>query len=202
MSRIYTVIHAVDQAQVEQNLRIAIEANVDGVFLINHEVHVADLRTLLLLMRKQFPDTWIGVNYLGGVSQYLLPQLADKAHGLWMDGLPRTKLNLGIPVLGGVGFKYQHTGLTLEQEVAKALPLVDVLVTSGPGTGEAADPRKVEYLKSLAPNTPLGLASGLTPENVKNYLPWVDWLLVATGVSKDFTHLCPVKLAAFVDAAR
>lgn len=200
-SKVYPVIHAQEGRQVQRNIDIAIDAGVAGVFLINHDISMAQLRILLSRARIQYPDLWIGVNYLGAAEQNL-PDLTQPACGLWMDGVPTVKLPLSIPVLGGVGFKYQYTGLTIEEEVARALPLVDVLVTSGSGTGYAAEPNKVAYIKSLAPDTPLGLASGLTPENVGSYLPFVDWLLVATGVGRDFYNLCPDKLGDFVAAVK
>jgi uncharacterized protein len=36
---------------------------------------------------------------------------------------------------------------------------------------------------------PLAIASGITPENVEAYLPYVDAFLVATGISSSFTEL-------------
>lgn len=201
MSKVYPVIHVVNANQVESNIAVAVEAGVDGVFLINHHVDVADLKFLLENARMNNPGFWIGANFLGA-PLHALPVLAKHAQGLWVDGLPTNPLNLGIPVLGGVAFKYQHTGRSLEEEVSRAAPLVDVLCTSGPATGHAADVDKVKRIKELAPNKPLALASGLTPDNVNTYLPWVDWLLVATGVSSDFTHLDPDKLQSFVSAVR
>lgn len=34
--------------------------------------------------------------------------------------------------------------------------------------------------------TPIAIASGITPENVVEYLPFVDAYLVSTGISADF----------------
>lgn len=39
----------------------------------------------------------------------------------------------------------------------------------------------------------LAVASGVTPENVQDYLPYVDDFLVATGISKNFHTLDPEK---------
>jgi|SaaInlLV_10m_DNA_4_1040232.scaffolds.fasta_scaffold05631_6 uncharacterized protein len=201
MSRVYPVIHAQTADQVSRNIDVAREAGVDGVFLINHEIGITDLHTIFMQMRARFVDTWIGLNYLGA-PEHALSAMTLQANGLWMDNLPTQRLDLGCPVLGGVAFKYQHTGLSLEAEVQHASPLVDVLCTSGPATGAAADVSKVARLRELAPDREIGLASGLTPENVREYTPFVDWLLVATGVGSDFYNLDPAKLASFVEAAR
>ena len=49
---------------------------------------------------------------------------------------------------------------------------------------------------------PLALASGVTPENVTDYLPFVDCFLVATGISKSFTELDPAKVTGLVENVR
>ena len=201
MPRITPVIHVEGIHQLRRNLDVAVEAHVDGVFLINHDIHATDLATLFENIRPDYADLWIGLNFLG-MSPHWAGALSSAADGLWMDKVPPQRLEVSIPVFGGVGFKYQHSYLTLEEEVQRALSRVDVLVTSGPATGQAAEPKKVQSIKEMAPHKPLGLASGLTPENVRDYLPWVDWLLVATGVSQDFTNLCPIKLRDFTQAAR
>jgi predicted TIM-barrel enzyme len=40
---------------------------------------------------------------------------------------------------------------------------------------------------------PLAIASGITPENIEKYLPYVDYFLVATGISKTFDEFDPEK---------
>ncbi|MCD8309993.1 MAG: hypothetical protein LUB83_02070 [Prevotellaceae bacterium] len=40
----------------------------------------------------------------------------------------------------------------------------------------------------------LAIASGITPQNVTDYLPYVDYYLVATGISDSFTEINPDKL--------
>ena len=201
MSKVYPVIHTVSVPQAARNIEHAITAGADGVFLINHDIDVMDLNVILRRMRVAFPDLWLGVNYLGG-PEHLLPLMATHANGLWMDGIPRNRLNLDIPVLGGVGFKYRHSDLTLALEVAGADPLVDVLVTSGTATGQPTPLAKVQEIRGLVPDKPLGIALGLTPDNVRDYRPWADWLLVATGVSLNHLELDLGLLQAFVQAVR
>lgn len=46
---------------------------------------------------------------------------------------------------------------------------------------------------------PIALASGVTPENVDAYLPFVDAYLVATGISLDFEHLDASRTRALVE---
>jgi predicted TIM-barrel enzyme len=79
---------------------------------------------------------------------------------------------------------------------------MDVVTTSGPGTGQAARPEKVRAMKEAIGSHPLALASGVTPENVTDYLAWVDCFLVATGISYTFEELDPGRVADLVEVVR
>lgn len=97
---------------------------------------------------------------------------------------------------GGTAFKTQ-TPITdpdiLRQVAQEAATFVDVVTTSGAATGVAASIDKVRVMKEAIGDHPLGLASGVTPNNVRDYLPYVDAYLVASGIEKSFGVLDPVK---------
>ena len=59
---------------------------------------------------------------------------------------------------------------------------MDVITSSGPGTGYAATVEKAKALRSGASGHPLALASGVSPENVDGFLPYVDAYLVASEI--------------------
>ena len=81
----------------------------------------------------------------------------------------------------------------------KAVPYVDVVTTSGEGTGLAPDISKIRGMKTAISRHPLAVASGITPENVEEYLPYVDCFLVATGVSISHTELSRSKLQRLME---
>ena len=62
-----------------------------------------------------------------------------------------------------------------------ATHFMDVVCTSGVKTGSAADIEKIRTFRSGCGDKVLALASGVTPENVTDYIPYVDCILVATG---------------------
>lgn len=95
---------------------------------------------------------------------------------------------------GGVAFKYQRPVLELEMAAMLAASYMDVITTSGPGTGLAAEVEKIRRMRAAIEDKPLAIASGITPENVKDYLGIADCFLVATGISRDFVTLDPEKL--------
>ena len=81
---------------------------------------------------------------------------------------------------------------------------MDVICTSGPGTGHAADVEKVISLRAgllggLGDHA-MALASGVTPENVRSYLPYVQAFLVGTGIEKTLGVFDPAKIEALLRA--
>lgn len=106
---------------------------------------------------------------------------------------------------GGVAFKTQveiQDPKELVAVVKAAMPFMDVVTTSGEGTGLAAEAVKTRLMKIAIGCKPLAIASGITPENVWDYLPFADAFLVATGVSKDFYTLDETRVRALVEACR
>ncbi len=79
---------------------------------------------------------------------------------------------------------------------------MDVVTTSGPGTGHAVHVDKIRAMKEALGQFPLAIASGITAENVQDYLPWSDCYLVATGISKSFVELDPILVKALIARVR
>ena len=101
-----------------------------------------------------------------------------------------------------MAFKYQRHVSDLAGACDVARQFMDVVTTSGPGTGRAAGLEKIRAMKQALGEFPLAIASGITPENVGDYLAVADCFLVATGVSKNFYELDPVRVKALVDQVR
>ena len=97
----------------------------------------------------------------------------------------------GFPGLyfGGVAFKYQRQVEDLERAAKISRTYLDVVTTSGPGTGRSASPDKILAMKGALGECPLAIASGITPQNIHSYLDHADCFLAATGISKSFTEL-------------
>jgi hypothetical protein len=78
----------------------------------------------------------------------------------------------------------------------------DGAVTTGAATGLPALPANVRRLReALGPGIPLALASGVTPENVGDYVPFVDLLIVGTGIERAEPAHLEFYLSAGYDAA-
>lgn len=215
---ILPVIHVESLELALRNVEIAGEAGADGVFLIGHSMGSGDLLEITNEVLDKYPDLWVGVNCLGLLPVEVFEYISPKVQGVWADDAgiyehsleqsyasdTRTAQQELAPqtlYFGGVAFKYQRTVSDLELACQAAEGLMDVITTSGPGTGKAASIEKVRRMKG-ATEIPIGIASGITPENVREYLPYVDYYLVATGISKSFTELDPIKVKELVEAVR
>ena len=83
--------------------------------------------------------------------------------------------------------------------------LADSLIVSGVGTGQAADAREVERVRAACPETPLLLGSGVTAENVKDYLWYANGVIVASSLKRDgqlANPVDPARVAALAEAMR
>ncbi len=210
---IYPVIHVTSKEQAFRNVTRAKECGADGVFLISHgNLYDDELMQLAVEVKEQFAPIWVGVNCLGLDAKETAELMPETIDAIWVDNAHidentetqpyaeevRRILKQRLPhtlYFGGVAFKYQKKVSDYKAAVEKAAPLMDVVCTSGIGTGYAAD---IDKIKSMAGIAPLAIASGITPENITDYLPYVDNFLVATGISDSFTELNPDKLSKLI----
>jgi predicted TIM-barrel enzyme len=214
---ILPVIHVDGLDQALRNTDRAISNGCDGVFLINHQDSAKWLLEVHQKVREQCPDIWIGVNLLDKQPWDAFKLLDEGVNGLWVDqafigedgsqAIPKKihkdRIRSGWKGLyfGGVAFKYQQPVEDLAEVSRVAGEFMDVITTSGPGTGKAAEIEKIREMRS-ASSAPLAIASGVTVENVGGYLPIADCFLVATGISESWTELDPVKVKQLVKKVR
>lgn len=222
------VLHVLDAAQARRNIDAAIDGGCPGVFLINHDFEKERLLPIIKEMRNAFPDYWIGVNFLAVTGKFAFPILGElQAQGVRVDGywaddariderrdegdqpeageIAQIRKASGWDGLyiGGTAFKKQReVNPALYGKSARiATRYMDVVVTSGVATGHAADVGKIESFRTECGDTALGLASGITPQNVAHYADAVDLFMVATGINYDgdFYNIDPERLAQLMD---
>jgi len=200
-----------DLDQTLINTAIASCAEADGIFLIDHQADTMRLQLHYSKVRSIYPNLWIGLNFLGQTADRAFRLCDSHVNGVWADEhfinettitqaaaerISRARLlgDSDAIFFGSIGFKYQPLIGDLAQACRLALPYVDVLTTSGPATGQAPDVSKMALIReTVGQNFPVALASGVMPENVKSFLPFTDCFLVATGISKNFHELDPIK---------
>ena len=222
------VIHALDNGQVSENIRILVGEGAPGCFLINHDFGVDRFLPIVRETRSAWPSLWMGVNFLAVTGRDAFPVLGglEKAgcpvDAYWADNaridetgrdpsearqIAAVRESSGWPGLyfGGTAFKKQRAVEPAHwQDAAReAAPFMDVVTTSGVATGEEADLQKVREFRAGVGDAPLALASGVTPGNARRYAD-VDAFLVATGINRpgDFYNIEPARLAQLMRTAR
>jgi len=214
------IIHVGNHDQAAHNVQIARDAGTNGAFLISHgNVSDIELFDIYLRIAEEYAGFWLGVNCLGWGAEELFTRAGNRVAGVWIDDalidesqseqptaerIARVQQSVGWRGLyfGGVAFKYQRPVRDLANAARNAAPFLDVVTTSGPGTGKAAAPEKIRTMKQAIGDKPLAIASGVTPENVPDYLPWADCFLVATGISYTFDELDPDRVRDLVQVVR
>jgi uncharacterized protein len=197
------VIHAEDPDQVLVNTSIADAYGADGVFLINHDISAENLLACYFKARREHPDFWIGLNFLDLPNLDAIKSLPKDASGLWVDNAKiddhafdptgtasiiwdswQAQAEPHQLYFGGVAFKGQKQ-VEDPAEIAKiAAPFMDVVTTSGPGTGFPPDPAKIRAMKAALGDHPLAIANGMTANNILRFFGIADVFLVAMGISE------------------
>ncbi|TSC62064.1 MAG: hypothetical protein G01um101448_177 [Parcubacteria group bacterium Gr01-1014_48] len=202
------VIHAESVAQANRNTGVAFANGADGVFLINHALSVRELFGIHRALRRKWPKFFIGLNCLGMRSGEMFGIIPKSVSGFWSDDAgiqendpdPVAEASAAWKIrqersdwrgiyFGGVAFKYQEKVSDPGRMAQLAMPYLDVVTTSGDRTGSPPTVGKMCALRASVGDFPIAIASGITPENVADYLPYTDCFLVATGVSMSFTEL-------------
>jgi hypothetical protein len=219
------VVHPISRDAAFASIRVAHDLGVKGVFLIDQGMSERAVIQLVRDIRERYPTLWIGINLLSRFPAAALKKVLDErcpVDGLWVDyagieegrvlgsthpvaeefGFVRRAANWEGLYFGGVAFKYQLQVAAEDLRVAAemSIPYMDVLCTSGPGTGYPADVEKVRALRAGLGDHPMALASGVTPANVRDYLPYVQAFLVGTGIEARLGVLDPAKIEALMKA--
>ncbi|WP_425043341.1 adenine phosphoribosyltransferase [Primorskyibacter sp. S87] len=221
------VIHVLDDARTERNVREVVGGGAAGCFLINHDFEPERFLPIIRHIRERFPSLWMGVNFLAVTGRDAFPILgkldregypvdaywADDAcideHGVNAEAKEIAKI---YDDSGWRGMYFGGTCFKKQREVApehygdaarEASAFMDVVTTSGVATGHEAELGKVDTFRGAIGDRPLALASGITPENAVNYRD-VDCFMVATGINEpgNFYDIDPNRLADLMRVSR
>jgi membrane complex biogenesis BtpA family protein len=113
-----------------------------------------------------------------------------------------------IAILADVKKKHASHSITADTDLAETARAAeffgaDGIVITGTATGRPADPRDVR-LAAEAVSIPVAVGSGLTPDNLADYWPHADLLIVGSFIKRDGVWSNPIdaaRLTAFLQAA-
>ncbi|MFT4127074.1 MAG: BtpA/SgcQ family protein [Gordonia sp. (in: high G+C Gram-positive bacteria)] len=206
--RIYPVVHINSTERAVAESLAALELGADGIYLIDHHNHDPGTTWQVFSeVDRRRPAAHIGVNLLGFSTVEVIRQILD-AHvsgalsripdSVWLDDIrhhgatdPDAALVFArqaapsLRIVGGIAFKYTPTYTDdadqARAEVAALENAVDVVTTSGSGTGSAPPVSKMRAIRA-ATVKPIAVASGISIDNITDYAGLVDEILVASSV--------------------
>jgi len=216
--QIIPVIHYADDNQAMRNAERAIEAGCDGVMLIEMRGRNTDLLFAGSAIKRRWPHAHVGINHLNTETRLAVTSnIGVGVDSTWTDeqlthtsgsaAWEAARLNCLLSaaphtVFCAVAFKYQQYEPDPCGAARRAVALGFIPTTSGPATGCAADPSDLAVIRdAIGPRAPLAIASGITPDNVDAFLPFVSHILVSTGVSSSFHEFDREKLRLLRSAA-
>lgn len=208
--KIIPVIHHIDLETTLKNFDICIKNNVFGVFLISMDGKNDDLSQTGLKLKSIDKNIKIGINLLGESALECVKESIDFGLDMaWSDEPIITSEKIlseaieikeilknknGHLFFNSVAFKYQKIERKPGVAASNSTCFNFIPTTSGEKTGVSADLVKILEIKNAINEYPLALASGLTPENVKEYVKYIEYGLVSTGISKNFHEFENIKL--------
>ena len=214
------VIHVLDSLRTRKNVEILLKAGAPGCFLINHDFAPEQFLPIIKDTRAAFPSLWMAVNFLAVTGKDAFPILGQlQAEGCQVDAYwaddacidensgnvqaiaiaeARQKSGWNGLYFGGTAFKKQRkiASNRYADSASEACKFMDVITTSGAATGREADLGKLKTFRAAIGERPLAVASGLSPENAKDYAD-VDCFMIATGINEkdNFYDIDPARLA-------
>jgi len=219
MTMILPVIHYADANQAMRNAERAMEAGCAGVMLIEMQGMNLGLHFAGAAIKRRWPEAHIGINWLGvrpadavmnsvdtGVDSTWTDEQLTHSEGTGLVDSARVRSVIAVApphaVFCAVAFKYQQHEPLPALAASRAVAMGFIPTTSGPATGVETDPHALAALRlAIGPDAPLAIASGITPDNARFYLPSVTHILVSTGVSASFHEFDPARLRALAEAA-
>ncbi|NCQ52362.1 hypothetical protein GW796_10870 [archaeon] len=199
--KIIPVIHHLTNEISMTNASLCSQEGAYGVFLISMSGENNDLPMLAKAIKGKFPKLKVGLNLLGETAiEALLISLDFNLDMTWSDnpivtssGITAEAMTIVDELSGknhlffnSVAFKYQKNELYPGQAALFSKDCGFIPTTSGKATGESANLDKIKEMKLAINDYPLAIASGLSPENVEEYLPFVEYGLVSTRISDTF----------------
>jgi hypothetical protein len=206
-TQIYPVVHHIENALSMKQVDEALGRGADGVYLIDHHSSSPlDLLRFYVESRKRHLGEFIGINFLqldSGLKSYDYLKRLDHSDvpypdAIWQDNARRNAGHLAVlrryatPQLkaikygAGIAFKYTEDYTDRPDEAAaqarELAPFVDVVVTSGPGTNQSANPDKIAAMKTAIGDQRLAIASGISLENFELYRPHIDEVFVSSSI--------------------
>lgn len=214
--KICPVIHLLDRDTALEQVTVARQCGAHGVFLISHLGGDDELIDIASDCVKAHPDFPIGINLLSktvleaarsahssGIRMVWADDMGVNSQGLTAAGRDVAIWKMHFPAIelfASVAFKYQPYEPNAALAAQNAQLAGFIPTTSGKRTGSPPEIGKIVAMSSATGGL-LANASGLTPDNVATFAPYLSHVLVATGVALDEYRIDPTLLKTLIGNA-
>lgn len=176
-----------------------------GVILVNNSgqprSHIESNPSIFefaMMLKSDFKGYTIGVNPLGISTETALRTTPQRIDVLWTDdggideinGKAELRNSLVDPLkafrpqyFGSIAFKHQKQPDDLVAVAREAAKHFSAVITSGDETGVPPTIEKMKLLAHANIGKPIGIASGITYENIMSYMPYADIFIIGTSVT-------------------
>ena len=193
---------------------------INGIWILSTNSSIEIVIKVFLWAKENYPDFWIGVNLIGHHIPKVLNCLSYiSPDGLWIDNSNVTdkdtqnipelitdqfkKLNFKGLYFGGVLFKYNPDMGDPQKILKKTHEYMDVIITSGEGTGIEIDSDKIEFIhQNTKQNMFIANASGITPENVHKIKKKCNIFVVRTSIVDKYNNINLNKLEKLITSIK
>jgi hypothetical protein len=204
--------------EARQDIEASVEGGADGVVLINEWSSLQELESTLQTVRSEYPHVKMGVNYLGDEAEpygYRDSFRLAREYNLqmvWTDFSGVDQINEKPDVslheiqsqrpesvfyCSGIHMKYstlRNSQKTIEESALQAMGWVDGIIVTGPKTGVATDPETVTRARQVIGDYPLGVASGVSAQNIPSIRNQIDFCLVASSLQNEQKRIVKQKV--------
>ena len=209
---------AEDLKETIKDADAALNNGADAVIFEGRDVAKSD--KALGQLRKHYPKAILGMNILGpDENLHTYKETFDlvRKHNLqiaWTDfsGVDLIKEAGAVSLhdiqaakpenafyISGIHMKYStllDSKKPIELSALQAMGWVDGIVITGPRTGVPTDPDRARRVRKTINDYPMGVASGVSAENVKSIIENVDYVIVNTSVSDGKRRIVGEKVRA------
>jgi hypothetical protein len=191
---------------------------IGGIWLSCSNCSVDVIKQTYTWIKNVYPSLWVGINLVGETIIKMLEFIQEfKPDGIWSDrsyitdeeiqNIPKIiidsfkRSNWNGLYFGGTLFKYVKQDGDVNKILENSIKYMDVLTTSGNGTGIEINKEKIEKIyNQVSEKILVAIASGITSDNILRLSKTCDIFIVGTSITDKNSNIIINKLTELYNA--
>ncbi len=197
---------------IKEMYNLYINKYIGGIWITSSNSDVKIISDTLKWCTDNYPSLWVGINLVGeSIINVLEFIFENKPNGLWIDNSYITdtmyqnipdiiidqfkKANWNGLYFGGTLFKYIQQKGDVNKILENSMKYMDVLTTSGNGTGIEIEKQKIMDIHQVCSNKiKIAIASGINEKNIYELSKYSDIFIVGTSLYDDTFNILDEKV--------